>query len=53
MGHWKKNCLDLNKLIPIKEDQFNFGNDGRDPVNEDACRHSLDDETFNDDSGKA
>jgi hypothetical protein len=36
MGHWKKNCLDLNKLIPIEEDQSNFGDDGQDPDNEDA-----------------
>jgi hypothetical protein len=56
MGHWKKNCPDLNKLMPImpiEEDQSDFGDDGRDPADEDTYRHSSDDETSNDDSGKA
>ena len=53
MGHWKKNCPDLNKLMPIEEDQSDFGDDGQDPDDEDAYRHLLDDETSDDDSGKA
>jgi hypothetical protein len=53
MGHWKKNCPDLNKLMPIEEDQSDLGDDGRDLDDEDTYRHSSDDETSDDDSGKA
>jgi hypothetical protein len=32
MGYWKKNCPDLNKLMPIEEDQ----SDLRDPDDKDV-----------------
>jgi hypothetical protein len=35
MGHWKKNCPDLNKLMPIEEDQSDLGDNRRDLDNED------------------
>jgi hypothetical protein len=57
-GHWKKNCPELNKIMPINGDQSDLysethGDDRPDLDDEDASRHSSDSETSDDDMGKA
>jgi hypothetical protein len=56
-GHWKKDCPESNKLMPIEEDQSDFysdahGDDGPDLEDEDVDRHSSDNGTSDEDAGK-
>jgi hypothetical protein len=52
MGHWKKNCPDLNKLMPIEEDQSDLGDNGQDLDNENIYQYLSDNEISDTDSGK-
>ena len=49
-GHWKKNCPELNKVMPIDE---GYTDDELDPDDEAPSRRSSDEEASDDDSGKA